>query len=279
MYIFNFHHVEPKPKNPQRKHISITPDGLAQFIRIIRRLGLEPVSLKEVMLSGGPEAQPAQKVILTFDDGYENFYDYAAPILKAEKCPGTVLVLAGKAGCVNDWDYPDLPEEKRDRLMSMAQMKALIPSAYIDIGSHGMNHLNYTQLTDAELRQEIWISYEILAKELGDGFIPVLAYPWGEYTQKVYDIMAESPYRYGLTTSKGPWVSADRPFAVPRYSIYERDANPLILVAKLARNGILKPHHAQTAVIDPLVASIQNPDISPVALEVLNRNPYTRDAI
>lgn len=238
MYIFNFHHVEPRPKHVDRTHITITPEGLAQFIRVIRALGMEPVSLQQVLQKGGPQHFSARHLVLTFDDGFENFYHYAAPVLEAEQCPATVFVLAGQFSGTNDWDQANLPETERDQLLSLEQMKALSRSKYITFGSHGMEHRHCSRFPETDLKSLLDDSYHILSTELKSSFVPVFAYPWGDYTDTVLSTMTQSHYVLGLTTDKGAWKTSHNPYTIPRYSIYHRDGNLLVLLAKLLRNGI-----------------------------------------
>ena len=49
MLIFNFHHVEKEIRHPERKHITISPQGLSRFIRTLRLMGLRIVSMQEVL--------------------------------------------------------------------------------------------------------------------------------------------------------------------------------------------------------------------------------------
>lgn len=242
MLIFNFHHVEPSPLKADRKHITITPEGLANFIRLLRSLRFKIVSMRDVLAAGGPEGMSRKDVLLTFDDGFENNYRYAVPVLEQEKCPATIFVLAGKLlnNMTNDWDHGHLPEDQRDRLMTLTQMKVLADSPYVTFGSHGLYHRQpFTRLTELELHQEIRHSYTILSEELGKAFVPVLAYPWGEYSESAQEALQSSPYQFAFTTDKHRWTSQHSPYAIPRYSAYFRDGNPLILLGKLCRHKIL----------------------------------------
>ncbi len=239
MYLFNFHHTEPSPKHFYRRHITIPPSGLRRFIRILRRLGLEPVSLKQVVQSGGPEAMAPHHVLITFDDGYENFYQYAMPVLMEENCPATVFVLAGKFSGYNDWE--GIPQDEQDRLLSQEQVAEIARSGMVTIGSHGLYHQVYPDLSPEALRDELHDSYGILQEIAGDAFVPALAYPYGYYNDTVIEMTRKSPYRFAFTTDKGRWLTSENPYTIPRYSIYYRDANGTILFLKLLRNGILFP--------------------------------------
>jgi len=239
MFIINFHHVEPTPRWKSRQHITITPQGLSRVIRTLRWMGFEIVCMRDVLAKGGPEAFGRNTALLTFDDGYENFYQHAAPVLESLQCPGTVFVLAHRFGGTNDWDQGDLPKDQRDRLMTVEQMKVLSHSPYITMGSHGLLHQHYDQLDLQTLNEEIHLSHAILSKTLGNAYVPVLAYPWGDYSAQVVAQMEQSPYKFAVTTQKGRWESSASPFEVPRYSVYHRDGQIPVFLSKLLRNGIV----------------------------------------
>ena len=118
MLIFNFHHVETHIFHPERKHITMSPEGLSRFIRTLRLLGMSIVSVRDVLNSPDPAGpQSNRQVLLTFDDGYVNNLTEALPVLEQEHCPATVFVLPGRFSGTNEWDQGKLPESRRDPLM------------------------------------------------------------------------------------------------------------------------------------------------------------------
>ncbi|HEY9745729.1 MAG TPA: polysaccharide deacetylase family protein [Oculatellaceae cyanobacterium] len=238
MLIFNFHHVEKPIRHPSRKHISISPEGLRRFIRTLRLLGLEIVSLRDVLNEPARLQSVKRQVALTFDDGYVNNLEQALPILEAEQCPATVFVLPGRLGGTNEWDQSHLPEAERDRLMTLEEMRTLAQSPWVTLGSHGLLHSDFTRLTSEERQHELQESYRFLSEHFGDDFLPVFAYPWGYYSDDVIGDLEKSPYRYAFTVETARWRPSDCPFKVPRYTVYFRDGNPLILLAKLCRHGV-----------------------------------------
>jgi peptidoglycan/xylan/chitin deacetylase (PgdA/CDA1 family) len=245
MYCFNFHHVEPEPlRNPSRRHLTVTPNGLRRIIGTFRQAGLRPVSLAEVT-TRNPVMMRPNEVVLTFDDGFENFVEHAVPVLKETECPGTVFVLAGKLHQgTNDWDQAHQPVAERDRLMSTAQLASLNALApLITVGSHGLYHRPLSKLSPEEVNQELCTSYQILQEVLGPpgpnrALLPVFAYPWGDYSDAVLAAMPQSPYQWAMTTEKGPWMPSHEPFTLPRYSIYHRDEQPWTLWLKLLYNRV-----------------------------------------
>lgn len=239
MLIFNFHHVEARISHPARKHISISPVGLSRLIRTLRLLGFDMVSMSEALAMSPQQLNDNRRVLLTFDDGYENNLLQALPVLEAEQCPATVFVLPGRYGGTNAWDQGHLPESQRDRLMNVRQMHQLVDSALVTLGSHGMLHRDMTQLSPADLGQELMTSYTLLQAEFGENFLPVFAYPWGTHSDREVEALTETPYQAAFTVETRPWQAEDHRFRIPRFSAFHRDGNPLIFLAKLARHQVL----------------------------------------
>lgn len=239
MLIFNFHHVEARITHPERKHISISPQGLSRLIRTLRLLGFRIVSIAEALAMSPQQLNDHAKVLLTFDDGYENNLLQALPVLEAEQCPATVFVLPGRYGGTNEWDQGHLPESQRDRLMTARQMHQLVDSSLVTLGSHGLSHRDMTQLSDSDLQVELMRSYTALQAEFGQHFAPVFAYPWGTYSQREVEALIQTPYQAAFTVETRPWQATDHRFRVPRFSAFYRDGNPLVFLAKLARHQVL----------------------------------------
>jgi len=74
-------------------------------MQIIKR-ELNPVSLNELIIAQDQHNVPDNAVVITFDDGYSDFYDHAFPVLKEEGIPCTLFVTTG---FVNGdiWLWPD----------------------------------------------------------------------------------------------------------------------------------------------------------------------------
>lgn len=258
MLVFNFHHVEQECRHPSRKHISITPHGLRFFIRTLRFLGFTIVSLREVFTHEAGLIENPRNVLLTFDDGYVNNYTEALPVLEAERCPATIFVLPGRLSGTNAWDQSHLPESERDQLLSHGQMEQLAQSPYITLGSHGMSHQHFPEISPETLQFELEASYQQLSQSFPQAFLPVLAYPWGETSPQVLTQMQTSSYSYAFTVVTAPWQANTPRFEIPRYSVYYRDGNPVVLLAKLIRHSLIAfPFWKRTAALAHCLMSWQ----------------------
>ena len=92
--ILTFHHVRPAPTDgfsPNRL-LEITPEFLETTLDTLDALGFELVALDEVpaRLAGPERERPF--AALTFDDGYRDNRDHAAPILARRGAPWTLFV-------------------------------------------------------------------------------------------------------------------------------------------------------------------------------------------
>lgn len=97
--ILTFHHVRPDPLSilPENAGLSITPQFLEAVLKLLRQLDYDILPLGHVAgrLNAPETARPF--AVLTFDDGYRDNRDFAAPILRQYAAPYTVFVCPGFA--------------------------------------------------------------------------------------------------------------------------------------------------------------------------------------
>jgi len=182
---------------------------------------------------------PPRAVVLTFDDGCENFREFALPILKKYHFPVTVFLVAGMLGKSTSW-MDDVPEEAP--LMTAETIRALHRDG-VHFGAHSMNHVRLALVSPEEAREEIFSSKAVLEDLLGEAVLD-FCYPYGSYNAKVTDMVAEAGYRSGLTCIRGAANYAKNPFEIPRKAISYGDTLPGYLwkvhkknVPKASANG------------------------------------------
>lgn len=127
---------------------------------------------------------PPRTVILTFDDGYADFYTNAAPVLLKRKLPATVFLPTSYVGRSNAW--PGQPSwVKEEPLMNWEQIKELA-QASIDFGSHTVNHPDLTTLSPQEVERELAESKREIEQHTSR---PVhhFCYPYGRWNQATRD--------------------------------------------------------------------------------------------
>lgn len=169
----------------------------------------------------GQEPLPPRPVVLTFDDGYDNFREYAWPILRRYGFPATVFLIAGHLGKPAYW----LDDGGHSAPLMTAQTVRALRREGVSFGSHSVNHLRLSQLDAAAIRREVFDSKAMLEDVLGEA-VPDFCYPYGDYDLRVRDAVIEAGYRLGLTCIRGAANTADNAFEIPRKAISYGDTLP-----------------------------------------------------
>ncbi|ACV63802.1 polysaccharide deacetylase [Desulfofarcimen acetoxidans DSM 771] len=181
--------------------LRVTPENFDWQMHYLKKNGYRSISLGDMLDSfQHKKALPKKPVIITFDDGYQDNYRYAYPILKKYNYTATIFVVAGLIGKTNEFDVKKhlQPENK---MMDWSEIISL-DNAGITIGSHTLTHPHLTGLSDAEARQEIMVSKKVLEAKLGRE-VQFFCYPYGEYNESMVRLVKEAGYRAATTTKQG----------------------------------------------------------------------------
>jgi peptidoglycan/xylan/chitin deacetylase (PgdA/CDA1 family) len=224
---------------PNGMQDSVWTLGVSDFERQLQRLsarGYQTISLADSLYpETRPSGLPPKPIVLTFDDGDQGFFDLAAPVLARYDFRATLFVIAGELG----------KEVRLDggppfQVMSREAVAALAKNGF-DIQSHGLHHPNWTQLGEVELKRELTESARILAEITGRS-VRYLAYPYGQWTKRVRDIVESCGYLGACTTLPGRNTSETDRFLLKRTFMLNRkgrSALPWALYqASLVRNRI-----------------------------------------
>lgn len=158
---------------------------------------------------------PSRAVVLTFDDAYENFYEYAFPELQKHGFPATVYAISSMLGQTATWLAAD--GHRTPPLMSAARLRQ-IRSAGIDIGSHSATHVRLAEQDTACIRKEVTQSKQALEDALGEG-VDHFCYPYGSHDIRVVEAVAEAGYLSATTCERATVTLADDPLTLPRKAI------------------------------------------------------------
>jgi len=92
--LLTFHHVNPNRIQAfaPNAHLAVHPDFLAEVIAMIRRRGVELITMDEVR-SRIVNPRPGRRfAAITFDDGYRDNLQHAVPVLKRLDVPFTIYI-------------------------------------------------------------------------------------------------------------------------------------------------------------------------------------------
>jgi peptidoglycan/xylan/chitin deacetylase (PgdA/CDA1 family) len=188
--ILVYHYIRVNPAEPDRMGfaLSVTPADFAAQMNWLERNGYHPITTNDLYsYLSGARGLPSRPVILTFDDGYADFYKTALPILRSHDFTAVAYVVSGFVG--------------RPGYMSAEQVVAA-DRAGIEIGSHTVDHVNLARQSGAGMRYQVTVSKQALERLLGH---PVYSfcYPYGGFNSSAAWAVQSAGYRDATTTKFG----------------------------------------------------------------------------
>lgn len=131
---------------------------------------------------------PKKPILLTFDDGYRNFYTDAYPILKKYHVKATQYVIAGFLDRPNHLLTSQLEEIANDRL--------------VEIGAHTMNHLWLRGMDAKTVTYEVNESRKQL-QSLLHLRISSFAFPFGAFDEQAVKAVKDAGFANAMSTLPG----------------------------------------------------------------------------
>lgn len=191
--VFMYHSVVPHPPRNQPYAMALGVDAFERQLRWLSLRGYTGTALS-VLESG---QAPKRSVVLTFDDGYEDNYLYAFPVLRKYGFSATVFVVTGALDGDNGFDRRFTATEAR--MLTSAQVHEMHRYG-VEFGSHSVNHpASLTDLNDHDLKEEVVRSKHRL-EELLNRRVAHFAYPHGKHDDRVEQAVAEAGYALACGT-------------------------------------------------------------------------------
>lgn len=184
-------------------NLSVTPADFREQISWLLARGYQPLAPDAIVrFWQGAETPPERPVLLTFDDGYRDFFTDAFPVLKELNVQATLFVVT---------EFVGQPE-----YVTWEQIVEMDQSGLVTIGAHTRHHLDLTKVDD--ITDEIRGSQTILAKELGHP-VQTFAYPGGRFNDHVVQTVGETGFLTAFTTKPGRTHHRADPYRLPRLRV------------------------------------------------------------
>jgi len=153
-----------------------------------------------------------ETVALTFDDGYQDFYDTALPILREKDIPATVFIVGSTLtkGGVSGFSKPT---------MTLDQLCVLADDPLISLGNHTQTHQDLTTLHQIEQREEIIRGKQTIEDCVGVQ-VSKFAYPGGAYDDHSVSVV-EDTHDCAVTVNK-PWGTYSK-HTLPRIHAHDEE--------------------------------------------------------
>ena len=171
--------------------IEYSVEGFSGLLNQIQRRRLRLCSVQEFMRSKNPD----KSIICTFDDGYENVYRKALPLMKEYGFTATVYICPDLIGKDNSWNHKDT---KIRHHLSEEMLRKMKNEGW-EIGSHGLSHMNMLRLSEHELDLSLSESKRLLGEY---GPVESFCYPYGAFNSYIRD-KVQKYYKNAFSVSIG----------------------------------------------------------------------------
>ncbi len=215
--VLMYHRVTDGIPRGTKHGIYVTAREFEQQLRLLKRKGCTTLTLRDMgRIVRGETVIPPKPVLLTFDDGYEDNYLHAFPLLREYGMNATIFVLGDPSIRTNLWDVHD--GEPEAALMSDEQCREMVRYG-IDFGAHTMHHVNLTSVPPDRARQEIEESKKLLEQRLQNE-VTSIAYPYGAVNEEIKALARHAGYTFGVATDSGGKNIWKDPFEIRRIPVF-----------------------------------------------------------
>jgi peptidoglycan/xylan/chitin deacetylase (PgdA/CDA1 family) len=193
--------------SPITRRLTVAPADFAAQMRWLRRHGFHAITQHQLFAALEQTGRLAPKpIVITFDDGYRDVLDHAAPVLHRLRMPATVYVITERLIGAPDFLTPAMLR-RLERLGG-------------EIGSHTVTHAELTDLSDARALSELVRSRKALEQRLGHP-VQWLAYPCGAVDDRVAALAERAGYVLAVTTRSAFDQDAQHPLELARVRVLD----------------------------------------------------------
>lgn len=275
------YHIVEAPAAPL---MHIDRETFRQHLRYLEMTGYNVIPLRHLYeyVTGTRASIPKNAVVITIDDGWRSTYTEAFPELQKRKFPFTVFI------------YPNIIGKTANAL-TWQQIREMA-DAGVDIQSHSLTHPYLTKRRHrakgekayAEwLAKELAESRRILERETGRK-VQFLAYPYGDYDDRVAEASEAAGYTAALTCNYGRVKKGSDPLRMNRFVIDDRmdfaafrkylGATPMQLAERTPKPGVIDSGVTTVSAKIPNYKNLDPKSVGMALLSLGNPVPYSYDA-
>jgi peptidoglycan/xylan/chitin deacetylase (PgdA/CDA1 family) len=209
--ILMYHHLEElsgeQASDPDYQQLFVAPQAFREQVAYLRDQGYNTITFAELVGAfKGEVSLPANPVVITFDDGWDDIYNVAYPILREHGLRATFFIST-------NWI------EHLDGVVSWAQLEEMSAGG-MEFGSHSFTHPYLTTADPDWMQYEIEQSKSQLEEHTGKT-ITAFAYPYGLYDDNVIAAVKEAGYLTACTIDPGATATAENLLTLPRMWVYD----------------------------------------------------------
>jgi peptidoglycan/xylan/chitin deacetylase (PgdA/CDA1 family) len=196
--------TEKEKRSPLVRDLTVSPRDFEAQVKYLVDNGFTCLLARDVenaVFAGRP--LPKKAVAITMDDGYQDNFEQAFPILEKYNVPATLFLVTGTVDTPGHVSWDEVLMMKRES---------------VGYGSHTVHHYDLPSLSSDQLAYELRESKRVLEERLVDR-ISAVAYPSGMYSQRVAVATRDAGYAAGWKKGGGPVRPGDAMYMLPRVRV------------------------------------------------------------
>jgi peptidoglycan/xylan/chitin deacetylase (PgdA/CDA1 family) len=200
--ILMYHKIGIPPAGSKLGKLWVSPRKFKAQLAYLVGHGYQSLTFSEIknLVENGTPV-PSNGVVITFDDGYQNNYTQAFPLMREMGLRGVIFLVVQTVGWDNNWHDPAM--ETRIPMLTWTQVEEMKKMGF-EFGSHTMTHKNLENLEIKHATEEITKSRRVLGEFLGAEPVS-FAYPYGagQDNARLRDKVKEAGYTFGIGIHQG----------------------------------------------------------------------------
>ena len=181
--ILMYHSINNKVDN-NHSDLVVTPAHFRSQLGYLKKHGYQFLTMSE-LISSVYDSSP--RVVLTFDDGFQDNYIEMFPILKEFGAKATIYLC------------PDIPNITK---LTKEQIQEMQASGLVEFGAHTTTHINLSRVSDDDANHEIIESKKQLEQLTG---VPCrsFSYPYGRLNERSAELVKQAGFTNAVVVKKG----------------------------------------------------------------------------
>ncbi len=241
--ILLYHRISPTFAGVGEPTWNVTPEQFRRQLTELQNVGFNFLSLRNALNHYGTgEPAPSKSVVVTFDDGYDNVYENAWPVLRELNIPATIFVNSAFVDSDDPFHFAPWALENTAKIpaesfrpLSLAHCRELHESGLIELAAHTHSHQDFRRRPD-DFRADLQTNVDWLRQEFGIADA-TFAFPYGRVSLgfaggELTEVARAVGVTCALTTECVVNKCSDDPFEWGRFNVYDWDTGAT-LEAKL----------------------------------------------
>lgn len=278
--ILMYHRIAERVRGVRSPTLNVTPEQLRHQLAGLLARGFESWPLSKLVAAQIESRRvPVNVFAVTFDDGYENNYVHAWPVLRELNIPGTIYLATKYLDTHQPFPFDDWPATgpmqtppSAWRPLSTNQCREMLASGIIELGAHTHTHRKFVGRC-GEFQRDMRLCLDLLRDRFGI-ICPTFAFPYGDLNSDLVEAARRLEISCAVTVRHRRVRSDDDLFQWGRFHVGPNDT-PAMLAAKLsgwypalaaAGKSLIRPFAKMTGAADSVSTThprtCTNPDVA-----------------